>query len=158
MRNQRISSISCNSEAALQGPSIIIADKNQISRTRTARMLAGQGRSVATTGSAANLMESLLHDSWSVVVLGDGLEEGLSPASLVALLKSCCPRATLILATGELSLTEERKVRQQGIFYRASQPVSAMGWDELSLAVDCACRKLVLAGKPACSFGNPSRV
>lgn len=158
MRNQGISSIFRNSEAALQGPSIIIADKNQISRTRTARVLAGPGRSVEATGSAAKLMHSLLHDSWSVVVLGDGLEEELSPASLVALLKSCCPRATLILAAGELSLAEERKVRQQGIFYRASRPVSDAGWDELSLAVDCACRKLALAAKSACAFGNPSRV
>ena len=123
-----------------------------------ARELAGQGYSVQTTGSAAELMESLLHDGWSVVVLGDGLEEGLSPASLVELLKSCSPRAAVILAVGELSRAEELKVRQLGIFYRASRPVTAIGRDELSLAVDCACNRLMLTGKPACPYGNPSRV
>ncbi|MBW6512239.1 MAG: response regulator [Desulfuromonadaceae bacterium] len=126
-------------------PKVIIADKNLISRAGMARALAAKIYTVEYTGSAASLMESLLHDGSSVVVLGDGLEEGLSVASLVTLLKSCSRHSTIILVADEVSASEELKVRQQGIFYRTNRPVCALGWDELQQAIDCARNKVMLA-------------
>lgn len=145
-------------DATMVEPTIIIAANNQRRRTRMASVLAEKGRSVKTTGSAASLMESLLHGGLSVVVLGDGLEEGLSVASLIPLLKICSPHSTIILATDEVSPTEERTVRQQGIFYRINRPVCPTGWDELQLVVECACNKVMLGSIPACSHSNQSRV
>lgn len=107
-------------------------------------MFAEKAFTVETTGSAAHLMRNLLHGELSVVVLGDGLEEGLSVATLIPLLKSCDPHLTIILVDDEVSPVEELKVCQQGIFYRTNRPACALGWEELKLAVDCACSKLML--------------
>ncbi len=129
-------------------PKVIIAENNHGLRTRLARVLAEKAYAVETTGSAACLMHNLLHGRLSVVVLGDGLEEGLSVATLIPLLKSCDPHSTIILAADEVSPVEELKVRQQGIFYRTNRPLCDFGWDELQLAVECACNKLIRAAKP----------
>jgi DNA-binding NtrC family response regulator len=131
--------------AATQNPKIIIAEKSQFSRTRMARALTEKGCSVETTGSAACLMENLLRGGMSIVILGDGLEEGLSVASLIPLLKSCSTRSTIILVADDVPPSEEVNVRQQGLFYRINRPASALGWSELQLAVDCARNKLMLA-------------
>ena len=125
-------------------PTIIIAAKNRIRRSRMARALASQAGRVETTGSAACLMESLLHSGRSVVVLVDRLAEGLPLPALVTLLKRCNPHAAIILAVDDMPRQEEFKVRQQGIFYRANRPVDATRWDELQLAVDCACSRVLL--------------
>jgi DNA-binding NtrC family response regulator len=126
----------------MSAPRLIIAYKDSATQKRVARALATNARTVETTGSAACLMETLLRGSRPVVVLGDGLEEGLSLATLVPLLKQCNPHATIILVAEDLSTSDEFKVRQQGVFYRASRPVCSAGWDELQLAVDCACNKM----------------
>ncbi len=123
---------------------VIIAEKNHVSRTRIAQVLADKAYTVETTGSAAYLMRNLLHGDLSVVVLGDGLEEGLSVATLIPLLKSCDPYSTIILVGDEVSLADELKVCQQGIFYRTNRPNCDLGWDELQLAVECACNKRML--------------
>ena len=140
----------------MPGPRIIIAGKNPIQRARMARMLSDEIISIETTGSAACLMEKLLHGGMSIVVLIDGLEEGLGFAHLVPLLKSCSPHSTLILATDEVSSSEELCIRQQGVFYRTNQPDCAEGWDELQLAVDCACNSILYAVRPfhPCETGN----
>lgn len=127
---------------------IIVAGKNPIHCARTARMLSDGAVSVETTGSAARLMEMLLHGRVSIVVLSDGLEEGLSFAHLVPLLKSCNSRATIIVATDDVSHAEELRIRQQGVFYRTNQPACAESWDELQLAVDCACNSALYANRP----------
>jgi hypothetical protein len=111
-------------------------------------MLSDELIPIETTGSAACLMEKLLHGGTSIVVLIDGLEEGLGFAHLVPLLKSCSSRSTLILATDEVSPAEELSIRQQGVFYRTNQPDCAEGWDELQLAVDCACNSVMYAVRP----------
>jgi len=129
-------------------PKIIVAGKNPIHRARTARMLSDGDVSIETTGSAAYLMEMLLHGGRSIVVLSDGLEEGLSFAHLVPLLKSCNSRSTIILATDDVSHVEELRIRQQGVFYRTNQPACAEGWEELQLAVDCACNSALYANRP----------
>jgi DNA-binding NtrC family response regulator len=144
--------------ATMLEPTIFIAANNQRRRTRMARALAEKGCPVKTTGSAASLMESLLHGGLSVVVLGDGLEEGLSVTALIPLLKICSPHSTIILATDDVSPTEERTVRQQGIFYRINRPVCSTGWDELQLAVEYACNKVMLGSTPAYTHSNQSRV
>ncbi len=128
--------------------SIIIAAKNRISRRRLARALAGRAGRVETTGSAARLMSSLLHGGRSVVVLADGLAEGLALPTLVPLLKRCNPQTAIILAADDVPRREEFKVREQGIFYCAHRPVGAMAWDELQLAVDCACNRVLLEDGP----------
>jgi DNA-binding NtrC family response regulator len=139
------STASLNRALTQPRPGIIIADRNRVRRARLARALADTDGALATTGSAACLMEQLLRGGPSVVVLGDGLAEGLTVAALIPLLKSCNPRLTIILAADEVSAAEEIKVRQQGIFYRITRPVCARGWDELLLAVECACNKVMLA-------------
>jgi len=132
----------------MQQPEIIIAADNPVSRSRMARVLADKARSVECTGSAACLMDSLLRGGPFIVILGDGLEEGLSVVQLVTLLKSCNPRATIILAADDVSPTEEVKVRQQGLFFRTTCPVNALGWEELQLAVECACKKVLQGTMP----------
>jgi hypothetical protein len=93
-------------------------------------------------------MGSLLHGGRSVVVLADRLAEGLPLPALVPLLKRCNPHAAIILAADDVPRQEEFKVRQQGIFYRANRPAGAAKWDELQLAIDCACSR-VLETEPA---------
>ena len=132
----------------MSGPTIIIAEKNHLSRTRMALAFAERNHFVKTTGSAAYLMQNLLHGGLSVVVLGVGLYEGLSLTTLIQLLKSCDPHSTIILVSDDVSPTEEVKVRQQGIFYRTNRPICALGWDELQQAVDCACNKIRLRTTP----------
>jgi hypothetical protein len=129
-------------------PVLIVADKNPLRLFRMTRMLANDAFSIEATGSAACLMEKLLHGGAPIVVLGDGLEEGLNMAHLILLLKSCNANATIILATDELTRAEEHSVRQQGVFYRANQPICRSGWDELQLAVDCACHSVMNAIRP----------
>jgi len=136
------------SNTAMPRPTIIVAGKNQIQRTRAARMLSDGSISIETTGSAAHLMEMLLHGGLAIVVLIDGLEEGLSFAHLVPLLKSCSSRAIIILAADGVSHAEELCIRQQGVFYRTNQPACAEGWDELQLAVDCAWNSALSANRP----------
>lgn len=128
-------------EQPLAKTMLIIAARDRISRTRMARALADQGCVIEMAGSAARLMESLLRGGRPVVVLADRLAEGLAWPTLVSLLKGCNPRAALILAVNELPKQDDLRVRQQGVFYRASQPVSAAEWDELQLAIDCACSR-----------------
>ena len=127
---------------------VIVAGKNPIQRARMSRMLSDGAVTIETTGSAARLMEMLLHGGLAIVVLNDGLEEGLSFAHLVPLLKSCNSRATIILATDDVSHAEELCIRQQGVFYRTNQPACAEGWEELKLAVDCACNSALFANGP----------
>lgn len=127
---------------------LIIAHKDQASRSRIARMLADYAGSTATTGTAAGLMAMLLRGGRPVVVLAGGLEEELALTSLVPLLKSCNRHATIIVVADDLSSSDELKVRQQGIFYRTNRPLCATGWDELQLAVACACNKMRLACTP----------
>jgi len=135
-------------DVAMLQPEIIIAAKNPVSRTRMARALADKDCVIESTGSAACLMESLLRGGSLIVILGDGLEEGLSVAQLIPLLKSCNHRATIILVADDISPTEEVKVRQQGVFYRTTRPICTLGWEELHLAVECACNKLQHATGP----------
>lgn len=122
-------------------PGVIVAEKNPFTRARVARMLSANAHHVETTGSAAELMQALLRGRFSVVVLGDGLEEGLSVAVLVRLLKSCNPDVTIILLADEIPQAEARRIRQQGIFYHSNRPACGPGWDELQLAVACACKE-----------------
>lgn len=136
------------SESVKPQPEIIIAATDPVSRARMVRALAEKTRVVETTGSAACLMEALLHGGSFIVILGDGLEEGLSVPQLVNLLKSCNPRATIILAAEDVSPAEEIKVSQQGVFYRTTRPVSALGQEELQQAVECACNKALVATRP----------
>lgn len=126
-------------------PKIIVADKNQISRRRMARALAERTLPLEATGSAAYLMQNLLHDGPSVIVLGGGLEKELSVVTLVSLLKSYDPHSTIILVADNVSPSEEIKVCQKGIFYRMNRPVCALEWNELQLVVDCACNRVMYA-------------
>ena len=112
------------------------------------RALAYKARLVESTGSAACLMEALLRGGSCIVILGDGLEEGLSVSQLIPLLKSCNPRTTIILAADDVTPTEEARVSQQGVFFRTTRPVCVSGWQELQLAVECACNKVLLATGP----------
>lgn len=131
-------------------PEIVIADNNHKMRERMANALADREYAISTTGSAALLMHHLLHGKRPVVILGDGLEEGLTVSNLLSLLKSCVPTLLVILITGDLSFPEEVKVRQQEIFYRMHRPESAACWGELYQAVECACKGATLAvsGQP----------
>jgi DNA-binding NarL/FixJ family response regulator len=129
----------------MSGNRIIIADKHPVIRNRMVSLLTVSTHSVVTTSSTAHLMQDLLQGGQPIIVLGDGLEEGMPVATLVRLLKCCNPHATIILVADDVALEEERRVRQQGIFYRANRPRCAMGWDELQLAIACACRSVIPA-------------
>lgn len=127
-------------------PEIVIADNNQSMRQRLAKALEGGKHAVRTTGSAALLMHHLLHGERPVVVLGDGLEEGLTVSTLLPLLQSCAPSLPVILVTDVLSLCEEVKICQQEIFYRMHRPETAACWDELYQAIESACQGVTPAG------------
>ena len=64
---------------------IIIAEKDLAARTRLVRALTpGSGPAVAT-GSAAELLEFLLHNDCRVVVIGNTVEETLPLSLLIRL-------------------------------------------------------------------------
>jgi len=123
--------------------SLIIAEKNPATRRQLARGLAASADPVTTTGSAAQLLEHLLHNDCQVVVLGGHVEENLSLTAQIRLVKRCNPHLAIILVADEVSLGQERTVRDAGIYYRTNHPESADDWAELQTAVACAHRRNV---------------
>jgi DNA-binding NtrC family response regulator len=128
-------------------PEVIVVEKDDVSRSLMANVIARQNYAVQTTGSAADVMEYLLHGGLPVIVIGEELEEGINRAKAIELLKCCNPKSTIILVSDEISPTEEIQLLKHGIFYRTLRPASATDWVELQWAVDCACNTL----KPACA-------
>lgn len=136
-------------EVFMSTTGIIIAASHSACRNRMAQALTDEGAKVDTTDSAACLMAELLRGGSPIVILSDGLEEGLSLATLVPLLKRCNRHATIILAAADLPLEEEIKIYRSGIFCRTGQSFGATGRGELQLAVACAHRRLEQVAVPA---------
>jgi len=122
---------------------IIIAEKDLAARSQMVRALTAETVPVVATGSAAELLEYLLHHDCRVVVVGNTVEERLSPLQLIRLIKRCNPVLSIILVADKVSLGQERTIRRAGIFYHTTWPTSTGDWTELQTAVACANRKVL---------------
>lgn len=136
-------------ETFMSAPAIIIAASHSAFRNRMAQVLTEKGTPVETTDSAACLMAALLRGGAPIVILSDGLEEGVPLPRLVPLLKRCNRHATIILAAVGLPLEEEIKIHRSGIFCRTGQSIGATDRNELQLAVTCAQRRQSQVAFPA---------
>lgn len=114
---------------AMQG--ILIADKDM---DRVAKLLGEEGYSVTVTDSVSHVLEGILKRLVKVVLLGSELDE-IPAAELIPLLKKCNRKIEIILVAGESSLSQMRKVRNEGIYYHALKSNDPEDADELRLAV-----------------------
>jgi DNA-binding NtrC family response regulator len=96
------------------------------------------GYQVQAVDSAEAAVESVLEKETAVLLLGSSVSEGASPADLVQVLKTCNSQLRIIMVADELTATETRRVREEGIFYQAFKPMEADDTDELRQAVTCA--------------------
>jgi hypothetical protein len=120
---------------------IIIADKDAGFSSLAAGLFTKQGYRVETADSAANLIDSILENQAPILLLGSDFDKRFSSANLIHLLKRCNSQLRIIMVCDEMPLAQTRKVRQEGIFYSALKPVTALDAAELSMAVACADEK-----------------
>ena len=96
------------------------------------------GYQVKTVASAEEALNSALAKEAPVLLLGSNLSESASLADLIHLLKTFDSTLHIVLVSEEMTLSETRRVREEGIFYQALKPAAADDTDELRQAVTCA--------------------
>ncbi len=116
---------------------LLIADQDVDCRKQMADLFIEAGYNVIVTNSAANALYGILKKTAQVVLLGSEFDE-LTAADLIPLLKQCNRDLTIILVTGDASLSLIRKLRCEGIFYHALKPVNGEDREEIRQAVKCA--------------------
>lgn len=118
---------------------LLIANENKEARSRLAATFADDDYQVTTTNSVVNELEAILNKTVQVIVLaGDYDEQHI--AKLVPLLKKCNRHLSIIMVTDEIPINLLRKIRKEGIFYHALNPVGDAGQAEIHQAVHCAFR------------------
>jgi CheY-like chemotaxis protein len=122
----------------MNGRSIMIADKDARYRSSMADYFTKAGYRVETTDSAEDALNGALGKRVALLLLGSDLGTGASLAGLIHQLKLCNSRLKIILVSGGLSVTQDRQVRSEGIFYHALKPVTPGDREELGQAVTCA--------------------
>lgn len=120
---------------------ILIADKPTAGRQQMADYFRNQGYQVETTDSAANVFGTILDHKQPVLVMGSDFDRKVSPANLIHLLKKCNRHLTIILVSDPQAPIQERKIREEGVFYRALKPQGPEDNEELRQAVECAFQK-----------------
>jgi len=96
------------------------------------------GYRVESTDFAEDALNGALEKQVEVILLGSGFGTSASLADLIHLLKLCNSRLKIIVVSGELSATQSRQVRAEGIFYQALKPATPADNEELGQAVSCA--------------------
>lgn len=127
-------------------PNILIAEKDFTTRMQLVRTATKAGYEVKTTISVAKLIDNLLRRHYPVVLLGDSIEGNIPIPKLLRLMKASDPQVAIILISDDISLQQMRKARELGIFFHALKPVNTEDWQELTLAMACAFKKVALLG------------
>ncbi len=117
---------------------ILIADRNSATCAQMAETFVRSGYQVETTASALDVVNKVMLKEAGLVLLGDEFNECVPVTELVRILKKCDQQVSIILVADEFSPSQERCVRQEGIFYHALRPVCTADTDEICLAVECA--------------------
>jgi DNA-binding NtrC family response regulator len=117
---------------------ILIADKESPGRQQMAEFFRNEGYQVETTDSTANVFGSILDRKQPVLVMGSDFDQKVAPANLIHLLKKCNRHLTIILVSDPQPAVQERKIREEGIFYHALKPQGPEDNEELRQAVECA--------------------
>lgn len=117
---------------------ILIADRNSASCAQMAESFLRSGYQVETTSSALDVVNKVMLKETGLVLLGDEFNESVPVTELVRILKKCDQQVNIILVADEFSASQERCVRQEGIFYHALRPICTEDTDEICLAVECA--------------------
>lgn len=120
---------------------IMIADSDAEYRNQVADHFEKAGYQVETTDSAAHVLCSILEKQTPVLLLGSDFDKKVSSVDLIHLLKKCNRHLHVIMVSEQMPLAQVRQVRQEGIFYHALKPVTAIDTEELGLAVECAFEK-----------------
>ncbi len=117
---------------------ILIVDRNRAASAQMAESFARSGYEVETTASAADVVNRVMQKEAGLILLGDEFNESVPVTDLVRILKRCDQDLNIILIADEVSPSQERCVRKEGIFYHALRPVCTEDTDEIQLAVQCA--------------------
>ena len=117
---------------------ILIADRNSAACAQMAESFLRSGYQVETTSSAADVVNKVMMKEAHLVLLGDEFNECVPVTELVRILKKCDQQISIILVADKFSPSQERCVRQEGIFYHALRPVCTEDTAEICLAVECA--------------------
>ncbi len=117
---------------------ILIVDRNSATSARMAESFVRSGYEVETTASAADVVNKVMQKEAGLILLGDEFDESVPVTDLVRILKRCDQDLSIILIADEVSPSQERCVRREGIFYHALRPVCREDTDEIQLAVECA--------------------
>ncbi|GFO68436.1 hypothetical protein GMLC_20150 [Geomonas limicola] len=120
---------------------IIIADTDAKFRRRMADFFKEEGFKVGTAASADEVLARVMENRVAVLLLGSNFGDRISTSELIHLLKKCNRHLHIIMVSEELSLSQARQVRQEGIFYHALKPSSSADTGELWQAVACAFEK-----------------
>src|ERR1044072_7449691 len=113
---------------------ILIVDEDRDNRKQMAEMFIDAGYDVTVTDSMASVLYGVLKKTAQVVVLGSKCDE-LAAVDIIPLLKQCHSTPPIILVPAATSIGLLRKLRCDGIFSPALQPVDAQGREELRQAV-----------------------
>lgn len=120
---------------------LLIVSQDKECRHQMAELFKDTGYQVTVSNSIAGTLCGILKKTVQVVVLGSNFEE-LSTGDLIPLLKRCNNKLRIILMSAETPIGLLRKLRSEGIFYHALQPVDAKGREEIRQAVTCAFENL----------------
>jgi CheY-like chemotaxis protein len=120
---------------------IIIADKDAKYRNRMAQFFRNEGFHVGTADSPDAVVAKVLETQAAVLLLECGFSSKVSNTELIHLLKKCSRHLHIIMVSDEMTLSQARQVRQEGIFYHALKPATIADTEELWQAVACAFEK-----------------
>lgn len=118
-------------------PGLLIVGGDRDVWRRLAAVFAGLGHTVAVTDSAPEAVADVLRGATRVVVIDKRLD-GCRVGELVPLLKRCNPFLSIILVSGDAPVPLLRKLRREGLFYHALEPLNVDDLDEVRQAVCCA--------------------
>lgn len=128
---------------------ILIADRNSATCAQMAESFVRSGYDVETTSSAADVVNKVMQKQTGLVLLGQEFNESVPVTDLVRILRNCDKALNIILVADQFSPCQERRVRQEGIFYHALRPVNTEDTDEIRLAVECAFNNAAHSGTVA---------
>ena len=121
---------------------ILIADADTRLRGEMADFFSSRGYMVETSDSAVHAFCSILQKKIPVLLLGSEFDRSISPAELVRLLKMCNRHLAIIVVSEKMLLPQERRMRENGIFYHALKPGNPGDTGEIGEAVECAFRTI----------------
>ncbi|HKL49225.1 MAG TPA: response regulator [Desulfuromonadales bacterium] len=116
---------------------LLILSEDQETGRRMADLFRKDGYRVTLADSMAVALEGVLKNRSEVVLLGRSYEN-MDFTQMVTLLKKCNPKVTVILVSAELAPSTMRRVREEGLFYHALEPLDPEDGDEIRQVVECA--------------------